>query len=117
MDKPTPGAHEKFITIGFKDGSFVFGDEGEYPADATLAADLTAAPDGWQIATVYLGSLNDRRGPCHALSGPTAETAKRLLLDDDEFNIWANRYCRGLEESASVDARADREWAWSGYAA
>ena len=40
-----------------------------------------------------------------------------MLLDDDEFNIWANRYCRDLEESASVDARVNREWAWSGYAA
>lgn len=109
--KPTPGAYELFVTIGFADGEFVFGKDGELPAYGTLAADLTAAPDGWTIASVYLGSQG-RDETFNELSGPVAEKAKRLLLDSDDFNAWANRYCRGLEESARVDAMRERDYSF-----
>jgi len=107
MNRPLPTAHEKFISIGFKDGEFIFGPDGEYPAGATLSADLTAASDGWQIATVYLGSQASRDETFHELTGPAAEKAKRVLLDDDEFNAWANRHCRGLDDSARLDQMRD----------
>lgn len=107
MNKPTPDAYALFITIGFADGEFIFGEDGEHPAYGTLAADLTAAPDGWTIARTYLGSQGED-GNFHELSGPVAEKAKRLLLDSDDFNDWANRHCRGLEDSARVDAMRDR---------
>ena len=109
MNAPLPSAHELYISVGFKDGDFVFGADGEHPAPATLSADLTAGRDGWTIAAVYLGSQG-REPQYQTLSGSVAERAKKLLLDDDGFNDWAARHCRGLEDSERCDAAGVRDF-------
>jgi hypothetical protein len=97
MSKPLPSAYSKYISIGFSNGSFVLGQDGEYPASATLAADLTAGIGGWTIAMVYLGSQAD--DSFQELSGDVAEAAKRMLLDDNGFQSWADRHMRGMADS------------------
>ena len=85
--------YDLYVSIGFVDGQFVFGKDGEHPATASLSADLTHGRDDWTIASVYLASQWDGE-PRQELSGPAAEQAKRMLLDSDDFNDWANEQCR-----------------------
>lgn len=101
--KPLPSTYEMFITIGFSNGEFVIGADGEHPACATLWADITAGMEGWTIDTVYLGSQGGREESGHQLSGAIAETAKHALLENDAFNAWANGRCRGFDDNAADD--------------
>lgn len=102
---PTASTHEMDVTIGYEDGELkIFADD-MHPAPAILWADLTEnIHDSWSISAVYLGSPGPR-GASEEMKGALAESAKALLLADDEFIRWADDWYRGQVIDAGRDDR------------